>query len=93
MKEQFLATILMSTKEKNGTEMRKVIDVNNLAIKQGFIEMVHGLGRGTISEEDYNKYEKAKQQWDDEKTINNICNLAQTTQQIFEKLEQRYKNH
>lgn len=93
MEEQLLATRVMPKKEKNATEMQNVIDVNDLAIKQGFIEMVHALGRGAIWEEDYNKYEKAKQQWYDEKTINNIRNLAQTTQQIFEKLEHRYKNY
>lgn len=86
MNEHFL-----STNRENSGKMQSVIDIDYLSIKQDLINVIHDLGRRTISDEDYNNYIEVKQQWSNNKTIDNIRKLDRVTQEIVEKLQQEYK--
>lgn len=86
MNEHFL-----STNRENSGKMQSVIDIDYLSIKQDLINEIHDLGRRTISDEDYNNYIEVKQQWSNNKTIDNIRKLDRVTQEIVEKLQQEYK--
>lgn len=88
MNEQFL-----STNQENSGKMHSVIDIEYLSMKQGLINVIRNLGRGTISEEDYNKYIEVRQECINSKNIDNIRKLDQVTKQIVEKLQQEYKKY
>lgn len=99
MKKRFLgivlSTVLLSTMlvgcgEKKESLEQQVLQVYDAGINQGrnglYIELAYEMLPGRITEEEYNSYIQAKEQYDKQKTNESLQNWVDITQQILEKI-------
>ncbi len=99
MKKRFLAIVLVTVSlstmlvgcgEKKEPLEQQVLEVYDSGINQGrnglYIELAYEMLPGRITEEEYNSYIAAKEQYGNEKTNENLQSWVDITQQILKKI-------
>ena len=85
-----LSTMLVGCGERKKPIEQQVLEVYDSGINQGrnglYIELAYEMLPGRISDEEYNSYIQAKEQYDKEKTNESLQNWVDITQQILKKI-------